>query len=135
MREKKTYLLFTLAQVSHEEKYFAEKEVLGSKYFFFGWCQNIHIVSPSLWHNILILWAWATMYEFNLHNILCRKMCLSLERDFLLQRTLICFDYDSNFFKLKFMDKELRRHFKISAYLQPNPTIHHWRLRSWTSSR
>ena len=73
MREKKTYLLFTLAQVSHEEKYFAEKEVFESKYFFFGWCQNIHILSPSLWHNILILWAWATMYEFNLHNILYKK--------------------------------------------------------------
>ena len=68
---KKTYLLFTLAQVSHEEKYFAEKEVFESKYFFFGWCQNIHILSPSLWHNILILWA--TMYEFNLHNILYKK--------------------------------------------------------------
>ena len=68
---EKTYLLFTLAQVSHEEKYFAEKEVFESKYFFFGWCQNIHILSPSLWHNILILWA--TMYEFNLHNILYRR--------------------------------------------------------------
>ena len=33
---EKTYLLFTLAQVSHEEKYFAEKEVFESKYFFFG---------------------------------------------------------------------------------------------------
>ena len=75
MWERKKLIYYSLRhRFPTKKSILQKKEVFESKCFFFGWCQNIHILSPSLWHNILILWAWATMYEFNLHNILYKNV-------------------------------------------------------------